>query len=69
MKRAVITARQGRKERIVLEVRRGRKPFRGAQGPRGPKDPKDLRGSKGLLKVEAEELAEAEEEYPVERAG
>jgi hypothetical protein len=67
MKRAVITARQGRKERIALAVRGGRKPFRGAQGPAGPKDPKDLRGSKGLLKVEAEELAAAEEESPAER--
>lgn len=63
VKRATIKARKVARERIVQQLRRGDKPFRGAQGPAGPKDVKDLRGSKGLLLKEAEELALADEEY------
>lgn len=64
MKRAAIAARKVGKARVLRDLRRGEKPFRGAQGPRGPKDPKDLRGSKGLLLREAETLAEREERSP-----
>jgi hypothetical protein len=63
MKRTAIAARKVAMERIVQQLRRGRKPFYGARGPVGPKDVKDLRGSKGALLKRAEELARADEEY------
>jgi hypothetical protein len=64
MKRSVIASRKGTKERTAHAVRGGRPIFRGSQGPRGPKDAKDLRGPKGVLLLEAEDLAEAEERRP-----
>jgi len=58
MKKRVVTSRKVVKSRLAREVKRGKRPFRGAQSHTGSKDPKDLRGAKGLLLKTAAETDE-----------
>jgi len=61
VKQTELASRRIAKTKMFRQMRRGRKPFFGAQGPRGPKDAKDLRGSKGALLEQAEQRARAQE--------